>query len=270
MGLLDDLKKQAESRQQLPPSHDEALRQHGYFDPVQNALTEVSRYVGELANSLNVVKPNVQRQFYIEGSTRLSGLQQRDYTVRDRRKTFENRDYLTEVSLLFTCQGSENLTFEKDTPRAIENMKEFFWGYSLPFECREIRNERAKVEKAVFTLIARVPASVVLSGNWDTGAFKLTLRNVEVLGNVEHSFKASDITHELLEEIGKLVLAQPNRLRDFGKLDEPMPMTVLPPVDRSEPAYPDAPEDKPAEPGSTPAGTGAGGIVGTLKSFIKR
>ena len=263
MGLLDDLKKQAESRQQLPPSHDAEMRSHAYFDPVQNALIAASRYFGELANSLNVVKPDVQRQFYIEGSTRLAGLQQRDYTVRDRRKTFENRDYLTEVSLMFSCQGAENLTFEKDTPRAIDNMKEFFWGYSLPFECREIRNDRAKVEKAVFTLIAKVPASVTLAGNWDTGQFKLTLRNVELLGNVDQSFSASDITHELLEEIGKLVLAQPNKVREFGKAEEPQPMSVLPPVDRTETVYPTAPEPAPTEPPS-------GGLVGTLKSLIKR
>jgi hypothetical protein len=263
MGLLDDLKKQAESRQQVPLTHDEQLREHGYFEPVQSALTEVSRYFGELARSLNVVKPDVQRQFYIEGSTRLSDLQQHDYTVRDRRKTFENRDYLTDVSILFTCQGGENLTFEKDTPRAIENMKEFFWGYSLPFECREMRNERGKVEKAIFTLVARVPSTATLAGNWDTGAFKLTLRNIEVLGSVEHSFKAADITHDFLEEIGKFVLAQPNKLRDYGKPDEPQRMTVLPPVERDEPVYPTAPETPPAEPS-------AGGIVGAFKSLIKR
>lgn len=263
MGLLDDLKKQAESRQQLPTSHEAALHKHGYFDAAQNALAEASRYFGELANSLNVVKPDVQRQYYIEGSTRLFGLQQTDYTVRDKRKTFENRDYLTDVTLLFTCQGSENLAFERDTPRAIENMKEFFWGYSLPFECREIRNDRAKVEKAVFTLLAKVPASITLAGNWDTGAFKLTLRNVEVLGNVDHSYTAADITHEFLEELGKFVLAQPNNLRGFGKANEPQPMAILPAAPRAEPEYPVAPESPPAEPAPS-------GIVGALKSFIKR
>jgi hypothetical protein len=263
MGLLDDLKKQAESRQQLPPSHEEALLKHGYFDAVQIALLNASRYFGELANSLNVVKPDVQRQYYIEGSTRLTGLKQYDYTARDKRKTFESRDYLTEVSLLLTCQGNENLTFEKDTPRAIENMNEYFWGYSLPFECREVRNERAKVEKAVFTLIAKVPASITLAGNWDTGAFKLTLRNLEVLGNVEQSFGVADISHELLEEIGKLVLAQPNNLRDFGKLKEPQPMSILPTAERAEAPYPIAPDTLAPEPAK-------GGLVGALKSLIKR
>ena len=114
MGLLDDLKKQAEIRQQVPSSHDDAVRQFRYFQPVQSALQEASRYFGELAESLNVIKPDVRRQFYIEGSTKLSHLLQGDYTVRDRRKTIDGRDYLTEVSLRFTCTGNENLVFEKD------------------------------------------------------------------------------------------------------------------------------------------------------------
>lgn len=265
MGLLDDLKKQAESRQQSPLSHEERLRTHGYFDAVQNALTGVSRYFSELAQSLNVIKPDVQRQFYIEGDTRLSELRQRDYTVRDRRKTVESRDYLTEISLMFTCEGAQHLTFERDTPRAIDNMKEYFWGYSLPFECREVRNERGKIERAVFMLLPKVPSTISLAGNWDTGAFKLTLRNIEVLGAIEQSLQVGDINHHLLEEIGKFVLNQPNVLRDIGQHNQPQPMSVLPPVERKDPEYPSAPEPEPSA-----ADTKPGGIVGALKSILKR
>lgn len=262
MGLLDDLKKQAEARQQAPSSHEDELDQFGKFRPVQKALQEVSRYFGELAQSLNVVKPDVRRQFYIEGSTRLSNLLQIEYTTRDRRKTVSGHDYLVEVSLRFTCAGDGNLVFQKDSVRLVDMMKEYFWAYSLPFECRDIRSERGNVTGGIVTLFSKVPASVTVTGDWETGKVELILRNIEVLGDIKQVFDVADIQRDFLEEIGKFVLAHPNKLRDFGKPQSvPTPAASVPQA--GKPAY-RVETEEPA-----PAATERG-IVSAIKSFIKR
>jgi hypothetical protein len=217
MGLLDDLKKQADARlQQVPSVQVTELDIHPHWQQVHQSLTEASRYLSELAQSLNVVKPDVRRQYYLEGSAKLSNLQQRDYLVRDHRKTIGGNDYLIDVSLHCTCVGNESLTFEKETRQA-NMIKEYLWAYSLPFDNRDIRDDYGRIIRSVITVMGRVPSSVTLAGNWDTGEYELKLRNVEMLGEVKQAFDAEDINRDFFEEIGKLVLGQPNQLRSFGK-----------------------------------------------------
>jgi len=81
MGLLDDLKQQAEARKRQlaePAARDRTRR------AVDALLREVSHYFTELADALNVVQPPVARHFHIF-QARLDGLLQCDYNARERR-----------------------------------------------------------------------------------------------------------------------------------------------------------------------------------------
>ena len=230
MGLLDDLKKQAEARLlQVPSARDDEPQKHQHFQQVHTVLHEASTYFSELAQSLNVVKPDVQRQFYLEGSAKLSNLLQANYTPRDRRRTIGGNDYLIDASLHFICAGTEKLVFEKETRQA-NMMKEYLWAYSLPFENRDIRDDKGRIVRSAITVLSKVPSSVTVAGDWDSGKFELTLRNVEMLGNVKQTFDAGDISKDFFEEIGKVVLAQPNGLRNFARpADAPLPASFAPP-----------------------------------------
>lgn len=229
MGLLDDLKKQAEAKLQAPSSEAAKAGKNHYFQAVQNALKEMSSYFSELAASLNVVKPDVRRQFYLEGSSRLSNLLQGDYSARDTRTMVTGYESLGDVSLRFTLVGDGKLTFEKETRQA-NVMKEYLWAYHLPFEHRDILDDNGRIVRSSITVISRVPASVTLTGDPDTGRMQLSLRNVEMLGEVKQTFDVGDINKDFFEEIGKVVLAQPNGLRNFGRpADAPLPASFAPP-----------------------------------------
>jgi hypothetical protein len=229
MGLLDDLKKQAENRlQQVPSVRENELEKHAYSQPVNSALKEASSYFSELAQSLNVVKPDVRRQYYLEGSAKLANLLQCDYLTRDRRKTVGGNDYLLDVSLHYFCVGNESLTFEKETRQA-NMIKEYLWAYSLPFQDRDVRDSNGRIVRSIITVMGKVPSSVTLTGDWDTGDFELKLRNVEVLGDVKQAFDTADINRDFFEEIGKVVLGQPNQLRSFGRHSkDPLPASFSP------------------------------------------
>lgn len=228
MGLLDDLKKQAEAKkQQLPFGGDGRPQQ--YLKEVHSALLTAVAYFMDLAQTLNVLKPDVRRRFYIEGGSKLSDLLQGEYTSRDHRKGVGTSDYLVEARFLFTCTGNDKLYFEKESRQA-GVMKEYLWAYGVPFETKDIRDSQERILRTAITVLSRVPASIILTGNWDTGQFHLTLRNVEVLGEVKYTFELADITNDFLEEIGKVVLAQPNQLRNFGRsADAPLPASFAPP-----------------------------------------
>ena len=220
MGLLDDLKQQADSLNQRDLSGQE---RRGANSKIEHAkLKEVFLYLSELAKSLNAVKPKVERNFYVESTTKLSNLIQGDYSVRDERKSVDYVDYLQQVAFQFRSCGSQNVVLEKQSPETIKRTRDYLWGYKLKFECKEIKNDRHLVERAVFTIMSDVPGVAAFTGDWDTGKIKLTLSNVETLGTVDYIYDPAEINQGVLEELAKLVLGKPNNLRTMGSYQEMM------------------------------------------------
>jgi len=229
MGLLDELKKQAEAKQQAAASGQGAVGKNRYYDAVQSALKAGSVFFNELAESLNVIKPDVRRQFYVEGSSKLTNLVQGEYTPRDSRQIVAGVESLASVTLRFTLTGPDKLTFDKEARQA-NMMKEYLWAYSLPFEHRDVGDDNGRIARTIITVSSKVPSSVTLSGNADTGSMLLVLRNVELLGDVKQAIDVSYITPDFFDEVGKAVLAQPNRLREWGRPpDAPLPVSFAPP-----------------------------------------
>jgi hypothetical protein len=79
MSLLDDLKNQAEVLRKRQQSGS-ALHDH-YFREIHERLKAIYQHLNELANSLNTIRPEVIRYFYIEPSSVLEDLRQADYSI---------------------------------------------------------------------------------------------------------------------------------------------------------------------------------------------
>ena len=65
MGLLDDLKQQADSLRQKQQITQEELNQNLLLAHAK--LNDALHYWVELFNSLNVIKPAISRYYYLEG-----------------------------------------------------------------------------------------------------------------------------------------------------------------------------------------------------------
>lgn len=266
MALLDELKQQAESlkrQEQLGQ-----LEKSASFQAVQAALKEASRYLTDLASSLNVVRPLVSRYYYIDASTKLDNLTQAEYLVRERRKTVNNKDFFEEVVLHLRCVGRQSLVLEKDG-EVVERMREYLWGYNLRFDVREIKNERGYAERAIFEVHPDVPVAIRIIGDWSTGQIRLVMRNLEKLGEIEYLYDAPEFNQELLEEFAKLLLGKPNNFRNLGKHQEMMRSTPRP-RDAAELARPQPPAA--ATPPEAPQDDTEArkGLLGGLKSLLKR
>ena len=223
MGLLDELKKQAETHKQQLLSGQASKEQNR--QAVHALLREVSRQLKELADSLNVLKPKVIRQFYI-GQAKLDGLTQCEYNARDRRVPVSGQDYIEETALSFRCIGLQPLKVERNSPDAIKKLSEYLWGYSFRFECQEFRNDRMMLERAIFTVLPEVASAATFAGNLDTGKIRLTLKNIETAGNVDFQYEIDEVNRELVDELAKLVLGRSNQLRKLGCYQQMMSTTT--------------------------------------------
>ena len=261
MGILDDLKQQAESLKQQQESGRAARIQN--LQAIQPGLWEASRYLGDLANALNVIKPQVYRSFYVDMANKLDQLAQCDYMVRDKRRTLDNKDYLEEVVFGFRSVGNQNLTIEKDSPEGVKRLRDYLWAYNFRFECREFKTAQGLVERGTFTVFAELPATATFAGDWDSGKIKLTLKNIDKTGDVDYLYDASETNLTLLDELAKFLLGKPNNLRHLGSHQKMIRSTqhlLAAPEDnqpQDSPPLASEPEHK-------------GGVLGFVKSLLKR
>lgn len=261
MGLLDDLKQQAESRKQEELTN--RAEKSRNLQSVHTALRAAFRYLSDLANSLNIIKPEVARTFYIEGSTRFENLGVSNFRVRDRRGTVDHKDYLEEVSLRFNWAGREPLVTERDTPPLTQRLRDHLGGYGMRFQHKDIKNDRGVVVRTVFTVEPEIIASATFSGNWDTGKIRLALKNIETLGTVDYQYDDAELDQALLDELAMLILGRPNNLKNLGKHQELLRTTPRLRTTLADVQYPSTGEPEPE------SGSGSG-LLDNLKSLLKR
>ncbi len=260
MGVLDELKRQAESQKQQNQAHEQDEAQK--LQAIHAALGAVSRYFTELANSLNVVKPEVSRNFVVQGNACLQGLMQGDYLVRERKKTVEFRDYFEQITLRFHAAGQTILTLETYADHATDRLRNYLQAYGLRFETQAFRNDRGVTLKTTVSVLPDVPATVTAAADWASGTIRLKLRNVEAIGDAEYCYDPEEIDRQLLDELAKLILGQPNELHSVGRHQASLWVRVVPhPVahEREPEPQPDAsaPEPRP-------------GLFDSLKSLWKK
>ena len=222
MSLLDDLKKQADL--QKGQEGDSAEQKKRHFDAVQAALKLVSRYLSELAKSLNVIKPPVRRSFAVEQTIKLDNLFAVEYSAMDRRQTIEHKDHLRDVFIRFRWISEQPATImaEKRSPPTIQRLREDLQSYGLRFNLNEVKNDRHIVERGVFAIQNEIGAAVTATGDWETGKIRLRLKNIERLGNFDFHYDADELDNALLEELAKVLLGQSNRFRTMGRHQQNM------------------------------------------------
>lgn len=219
MGLLDDLRKEAEElkRKQLEETQNKIQSLNQNFVLVQGKLAQVYRFLHELVNQLNVVQLPVTRSYYIGSFGQVDGMRQTDYAVATKNFTLDNRDFIKEIHLRYKCVTDRELKVTKESEAAVEQFRDYLWRNNLKFDCHEIRHPRGYLEKGEFTLSSAILVSFVVSADFDQAKIRIASRNFELLGISEFVYDAEEIDDALLDEFGKALLGKPNAFRTLGK-----------------------------------------------------
>ena len=266
MGLLDELKQQAEVlHHQQQASQEERnqslLRAHA-------KLKDALHYWVELFNSLNVIKPVIPRNYYLDsGAAGFDNLMQYDYNVNGRRLTRDHRDYIEAIVLRFRCAAERKVTIEKQGDRLVQQMREYLWMNNLRFDIKEIRNERGYVERGIFTLNCEVPVMINIAADLEKSQIAIITANFETLGKYEYYYDYDEFGNEILEEIAKAILGKPNAFRTLGRYQQAMRVT---PTRVAHREIDDSAQPQPLQTGPDHAGDPARGFVGNLNPILKR
>lgn len=262
MGLLDDLKQQADSLRQKQQSSQDVFNQNLLV--AHTKLNEALHYWVELFNSINVIKPAVPRSYFIDTNNTMENLQQCDYNVNARRLTIDHREFIEAILLRFHCVSDQKLRIEKETDPLVHRLRDHLWGHNLRFDVKEVRNERGYVERGIFTVLCEVPVLITIDADLEKGQIRITAKNLEKLSEAVFTYDFDEFNKSILEELAKVIIGQPNAFRAMGRHQQAMRTTTTrPPRLEHEPE-----PEPPAAPGASEDPTKS--FFGNIKSILKR
>lgn len=182
----------------------------------------VRDYFAQLSSQLNVIKPQVARDYPLLGLGVLRGLAWQASDVNTRNRGPEAPDQLARVSLTWLLRGQSVLRCERDALSA-DALRLALREHGLRFEEQPLRDEMNRLRAQVFDVAPEVRGRVELAADYGTLGLRLTLQNVERLGMVDYLPPAGDSGTEWLDELVRLLLGQPSRFATLAKLVVPAP-----------------------------------------------
>lgn len=220
MGLLDDLKKQAELVKTQQISR-ESLREEN-LKLVEEKMRQAFQYLNELLKQLTVLKPVNSATYSLPGIVDMRNLGFSETFIDYRRKRINDRDYFDSISFFIRWGSGEAFVVERDMPAAAQKVRDALFGYRMKFEEEEVKGQRGTATKWRFTAQPSIVTNVTIQAEHDQGGLIITAKNLERMGIVDtFAVPAAELNEALLEEFAKMLLGQPGGFRKYRTLGVP-------------------------------------------------
>ena len=213
MGLLDDLKKQADlvKTQQI-------LQQNLQGDKVklvEDKMKQTFQYVHELLKQLGIVKPTSPLVYSIPGVADFKSLTFAESFIDYRKKRISDKEYFDTVHFFIKWAGPETVTIEKDMPPAMQRIREQLWLSKVKFIEEEKKNSKGFVVGAKFIVPASVLTDVIIKADHEQGKLHFQTTHMFGLGVEYLSVPAPEISDSMLDDLAKALIGQPSEIRKY-------------------------------------------------------
>ena len=213
MGLLDDLKKQADLVKSQQLSQRSMLEES--IKLVEAGMHQTFLYLNDLLKQLAVLRPTNPTLYSIPGVGDLQNLEFADSFIDYRKKKIGDRDYYDIITLFIRWASPASLTVERDMPAAIQKLNDVLWGFGLKFTEEKIKKPGGGFENMKFTVAGKVTCDITITADHDNARLVVKGRHFFRLGEDELRIPAGDVNETLLEEFAKMLIGQPSALRKY-------------------------------------------------------
>jgi len=213
MGLLDDLKKQADlvKTQQIS----QQTLQGDRLKLVEDKMKQTFQYAHELLKQLGIVKPTSPLVYSIPGVTEFRNLAFAESFIDYRKKKISDKEYFDTVHFFIKWAGPDTYTTEKDMPPAMQRIREALWLSKIKFIEEEKKNAKGFVVGAKFVVPASVLTDVIFKADYEQGKLNFQTTHMFGLGVEYLSIPAQEINEGLLDDLAKALIGQPSEIRKY-------------------------------------------------------
>lgn len=213
MGLLDDLKKQAEAKkatEQQAALTQQELEKY-YQDNIHPGMLNIYNYLNEMISHLNYLEhPTIARYPFLPGN-QLTELTQGEYKA-----VIDSTNTTKDITLSFECGFAKDLIVDVEGKDRIESYSDILKEYKIKFERRDEKDADYKLVRSHFRVIGPVYAMVNFVGDIEKSCVNLFMRNIERPGLIKHTLKPEHLNDDFMDRLAKYLIRESD---DFLKLD---------------------------------------------------
>jgi hypothetical protein len=261
VGLLDDLKKQADALKANEVDKTESLRSSAVA--VDHSLRRSFLYLNDLGKQLNVVQMPSPFKYDLPTVGPIEGLIIKDFFCDFRSKHFIDKDYYGEVHVAYRAWSDKVLTIKKG-PDDMEKFRDILWQNNLEHTSEQFRDNRKVITHEVFKVKCDLRVQAKIEGNHETARLKIVAKNVGGLQVDIFNLMALEANDKAIEEFAKYFIGRPNDWVELHKRSVLNVKAAAPPPrqPRAEPQYKAVPPAPPVEEKR--------GLLGSIKSILKK
>ncbi len=215
MGYLDELRKQAETRQAEDHAEQElqAQREKFYRTEMLPRLESCYTYLSQMVDHLNYVKPDIEGRYVLKGFGELHGLKQEAYEVK-----VDSRQNMQQIMLRYVCRGEDNYEFGVHGKKSINRYIDYLRGTGMTFQHRETMDSTHTVTDARFFVKSEIPISVNLTADIARSLVLVGVRNVDDFVSREFQVSPADLDEEFFDKLARFIVRED---MEFMRLDIP-------------------------------------------------
>ena len=213
MGLLDDLKKQADMVKSQQLSQLSMLQES--ITLVEAKMRQTFLYLNDLLKQLAVLRPTNPTVYSIPGVGDFQNLAFAESFIDYRKKKIFDKDYYDVITLFIKWDSPASLTVERDMPATIQKVNDVLWSFGLKFTEEKIKKPGGGFEKMKFTVPSTVTCDITITADHDNGRLVVTGKHFLRMGADELRIPAGDVDEALLEEFAKMLIGRPSVLRKY-------------------------------------------------------
>jgi len=265
VGLLDDLKKQADAVKAQDTDKTESLRSSAVA--VDHSLRRSFLYLNDLGKQLNVVQMPSPFAFDLPTVGKVDGLIIKDFFCDFRSKHFIDKDYYGEVQVAYRCFTDKVITVKKG-PDDMEKFRDVLWQSNIEHKSEQFRNERKVITHEVFRVKCDFRVQAKIDGDHESARMKIIAKNVGGFDVDMFQLMALEMNDQAVEEFAKYFIGRPNKWEELVKRSplnartaapvQPKPKATPQYIVQQEPAAGTEEEDKKS------------GLLGSLKSVLNK
>jgi hypothetical protein len=212
VSFLNQLKSQASALQSQQETQHEALGAN--TQQTENACRTVLHYLTDLARQLNVIAPAAPK-FTLDGKTPWPPMKLADFRVDARRKLLRDKEVFDLIAIAWDIVpqmgkpvgGMVSANFPPDLQRIESRLA----AGAVQHERKEVRHPEKNTLLALqFEYITQSRGSVMIKPDHDTATLSFRLANADNFGIVNVSLPAARMQADVLDEMAKLIVAQPS------------------------------------------------------------
>lgn len=213
MSFLNRLKQQASALQNKQAAELQNIEAN--TAATEWACRSVCKYLQDLAKHLSVITPDAPR-FSLDGKTPWPAMKLVDFRTDFRKKKLRDNEVFDYIAMGWDIVpkvgipigGSVSVNFPPDLERV---KKRLAFGH-IEHEQKNIRHpEKNTLQAICFEYMTKARGNV--AAGHDNGNLIFCLANADGFGVETSTWAAPKIDHALLDELAKMVVAQPNQFR---------------------------------------------------------